>query len=300
MKKREIIIIGGGPGGLSAAVYAKRYMLDVEIISKDIGGTVLNAHEICNFLTYPKIKGIDLAKKMKEHIESLNVPVILSQVNSIEKAKDHFAIKTEKGNFSAKKVIFGTGTFHNKLNVSGEKEFLGKGVSYCATCDGPLFREKIVAVVGGGNAALTSALMLSDYASKVYLIHRRDEFRAEPTWVNQVKKNKKIELVLNDEVKKINGEKFVTSATLKSGKNLKINGIFIEIGSFPDTSIINFDIQKDKKGYIKVDETMQTSQEGFFAIGDVASKKFRQVATAVSDGAVAAVTIYEQLKKGDI
>ncbi len=299
MRQKELMIVGGGPAGLSAAVYAKRYLLDIELITKDIGGTVLNAHEICNFLTYPKIKGIDLAKKMEEHIKSLEIPITFAEVKSIEKTKKGFVVKTEKESFSAEKVIFGTGTFHNKLNVPGEEEFLGKGVSYCATCDGPLFANKTVAVVGGGNAALTSALMLSEHASKVYLIHRREEFRAEPAWVSQVRKNKKINLVLNQEIKKINGSKFVESIDLKGNKNLKVDGIFIEIGSFPDTSLLKFNIKKDKKGYIVVDNTMQSSQKGFFAVGDIASKKFRQVATAISDGAISAVTAYEQLRGGN-
>ncbi len=300
MKKRELIIIGGGPAGLNAAVYAARYNIDAEVLTELIGGVVFTVHEICNFLSYPSITGAELVSKMEKHVKSLGVPITITSVQEIKKQKKGFLIKTSVGDYFAKKVIFATGTYHKELNAKGEKQFIGRGISYCATCDATFFKKKIVGVVGGGDAALTSALILSEHASKVYLIHRRKEFRGEPAWVDSVKSKKNIFLKLEEEVSEIFGKEKVEGVKFKSGKNLKLDGLFIEIGALPELRLIkSLNVKTSKKGYILVDEHMQTNVKGFYAAGDVVDKDFRQIATAISDGAIAVLSVYSDLKKGE-
>ena len=295
MKTKDLIIIGGGFAGATAAIYASRYMIDVAILTKEIGGLASTAHKICNFPTYPEISGFELGKKLQEHVKSEGIEVLYEVVNEISKEKNIFKIKTSKNMYFAKNIIFATGTHHQTLGIKGEKEYLGKGVSYCATCDGPFFKDKIVAVVGGGNAALTSALLLSEHATKVYLIHRRKEFRGDPAWVNLVKKNKKIILLLEDNVSKINGSETVEGISLESGKQIKLDGIFIEIGSVPDIKMINLKLETDKSGYIITNENRETNIKGFYAAGDIVSKRLRQIVTASADGSIAALSVYNKL-----
>lgn len=289
--KYDLIIIGGGPAGLTAAIYASRYKLKTLLITKTPGGIASTAHHVCNFPTYEDISGFELMKKMEDHVKNIKVPIIYDEVISIK----NFKVKTKNKTYEAKKIIITLGTERIRLGLKNEIQFLGKGVSYCATCDGPLYKNKDVAVVGGSNAALTAALLLADYANQVYIIYRKDKFRAEPAWVEQVKKNKKIKTIFNEEVTELRGEKFLEKIKLKS-RELKIQGLFIEIGSIPDKKLIpKLKIKTDSKGYIITDKQQRTSLRGIFAAGDITNNSLKQIITACGEGATAAYSVYEEL-----
>jgi thioredoxin reductase (NADPH) len=294
----DLIIIGAGPAGLTAGIYAARYKINTLILSKFSGGTAATADKVCNFPSYLEIKGIELMQNIISHVKQLNVPIKNEEVISISKKGEKYSIKTKKETYIAKKVIFAMGTKRTKLNVKGEAGFLGKGVSYCSTCDAAFFRDKTVAVVGGSNAALTAALLLTEFGSKVYVIYRKGEFtRPDPAWIELVEKNKKIEVLFNEEVMEIKGDKNVESVKLKSGKNLDVQGVFVEIGSVAKTEIVdNLGVKKNKKSYILVDRDQKTNVKGFFAAGDVTDNNLKQIITACGDGATAAFSVYKELK----
>jgi thioredoxin reductase (NADPH) len=298
----DVIIVGAGPAGLSAAIYAARYKLNAVVISKDLGGYAATAHKICNYPSYIEVSGTELINKFVKHAEGLGVKIIFEEVIKIKpdgKGKNDFLVTTPKKDYLAKKIIFSGGTIKINLNIPGEKKFLGRGVSYCTTCDGPFFKDKIVAVIGGSDSALTSALLLSDYASKVYIIHRKETFyKAEPHWIHLVSEQKKIETIFNEEVSEIIGDKKVTSVKLKSGKTMKMDGVFIEAGSFPDINYISeLKISTNENGYIITDRDQKTNIRGIYAAGDVTDSDLKQVVTAAAQGAVAANSVYKELKK---
>lgn len=298
LNEYDVIIIGGGPAGLAAAVYSARYGIKSLVISKTQGGLAATAHIICNFPTYLEIKGYELMQKFIKQVENLKVPIIYDIVTKIEKTKTGFLVITNKKKYTCKKVILGIGTERIKLNIPGEKKLYGRGVSYCTTCDGPFYKNKTVAVVGGGNAALTSALQLADIGKEVYLIHRRDEFRGDNAWIKAVENDKRIKKLMNEEVIEIIGEKKIESVKLKSGKTLNIEGIFIEIGSKPDIDFLsNLKIDLDEKNYIVTDKYQKTNIHGLFAAGDITGGPLKQINTAVSQGSVAAFSTYSELKK---
>lgn len=299
-KKYDLIIVGAGPAGLTAAVYAERCILDILILGEIPGGTITEAHKICNFPSEKEIPGMKLAFKMLEHVKSLGVKIKQEKVQEIKKQKNEFKIKTNKEEYFAKKIILAIGMKKEKLNIKGENEFLGKGVSHCASCDACLFKNKTVAVIGGSNAALTSALLLARHAKKVYIIYRREKFfRAEPTWIKQVEKNKKIKTIFNSNVKEIYGNEKVEGVKLYNSENIKIDGIFVEIGSVPDRNFLkqlNLEIEGD---YVKVSKKQQTSIEGIYAAGDVTNNPLKQIITACGEGAVAATSAYEEIRKNE-
>ncbi|MBD3252787.1 FAD-binding protein [Candidatus Pacearchaeota archaeon] len=293
----DLIIIGGGPAGLTAAIYAARYKLKTIVISKTRGGLAASAHAICNYPSYDRIDGLNLMEKFIKQVEELKVPIIYEEVGKIDKSENKFTVKTKENIFESKKVILAGGTERTKLNVKGEKEFIGRGVSYCATCDAPFFKNKITAVAGGGNAALTSALLLSEFSSKVYIIVR-SKFRAEPSWIELVEKNSKIEPLLKEEIVEITGNEKVEKIKLKSGKELDVDGIFIEIGSVPDTNFVsNLRLEASERGYIITDENQETNIDGLYAAGDITESSLKQIVTAASQGAVASFSVYEKIKK---
>lgn len=300
MEKYDLIIIGGGPAGLAAGIYAARYKLNTLIISKTRGGLAATAYKICNFPSYGEIKGFELMQKVIKQVEELKVPIFYEEVKRINKKEDNFIVKTNKEEYSAKKIIFAGGTERLRLNAKGEGKFLGRGVSYCTTCDAVFFKDKTVCVAGGSDAALTSALLLSEYASKVYIIYRRNKFfRSEPAWVDLVKKNKKIECIFNEEIAEIIGDKNIEKIKLKSAKEMKMDGVFVEIGSIPKTEITDsLKIKKSEKGYIITDENQKTNIDGFYAAGDVSENKLKQIITAMSEGAIAAFSVYNEIKRG--
>lgn len=296
-KKYDLIIVGAGPAGLTAGIYAARYKLKVMILSKEMGGLAATAHRICNFPSYEEIGGMELMKRMTNQAEKLGAEIIYETVKEIIRKKD-FIVKTNSNKYVSKKIIFAGGTERKKLDVKGEDEFYGKGVSYCATCDAAFFKNKIVAVVGGSDAALTAALLLSEYAEKVFLIYRQKEFsKAEPSWVDLVKKDKKIKILFEEEIKEILGSSKVEKVKLSSGKELKLNGVFVEIGSIPNLDFFkSLKLKTDERGYIIVNENQETNLHGFYAAGDITNNSLKQIITAGAGGAIAAYKVYQSVK----
>ncbi len=290
----DTIILGGGPAGLSAAIYASRGAVSTAIVDINmLGGQPSNYLELENYPGFQIVGGYDLMEKFEEHADKFGVHKFpMQEVKSIDlKSK---TIITNEYEFKAKTIIVATGAQPMKLGVPGENEFLGRGVSYCAVCDGAFYRNKVVAVIGGGNAAVEEAMYLTKFADKVYIIHRRDELRADKIVQERAFKNEKIEFIWNSVVKEIKGDNLVTTAVLENVKtkevsDLSVNGVFPYIGMTPNVENINGQLQQDARGFVVTDETMATSVEGVFAVGDVRTTPLRQVITAASDGAVGAV-----------
>lgn len=290
----DTIILGGGPAGLSAGIYSARGAVSTAIVDKNMfGGQPSNYLELENYPGFPIVGGYDLMEKIEEHADKFGIQKFpmqeIEKVDLISKK-----IYTKEYEFSAKTIIIATGAQPMKLGVKGEKEFVGRGVSYCAVCDGAFYKNKVVAVIGGGNSAIEEAIYLTKFASKVFVVHRRNELRADKIIQERAFKNEKIEFVWNNVVKEINGENTVNSVVLedvKTGKqtDLTVDGVFPYIGIVPNTEDFNGQLMQDKKGFIITDETMATSINGVFAVGDVRNTPLRQVVTAVSDGAIGAV-----------
>lgn len=292
----DTVILGGGPAGLSAAIYASRGAVSTALIDISMaGGQPSNYLELENYPGFPIVGGYELMEKFEEHADKFGVQKFLMQeIEKIDLTSNPKIILTKEAEFKAKSVIIATGAQPMKLGVAGEKEFVGRGVSYCAVCDGAFYREKVVAVVGGGNAAVEEAMYLTKFADKVYLIHRRDELRADKIVQERAFKNEKLEFIWDTVVKEIKGDDLVHTLVLENVKtkehsNLAVNGIFPYIGITPNVENISGQIAQDAGGFILTDETMQTSVEGVYAIGDVRKTPLRQVITAASDGAVGAV-----------
>lgn len=297
----DTIILGGGPAGLSAAIYASRGAVSTAIVDINmLGGQPSNYLELENYPGFQIVGGYDLMEKFEEHADKFGVHKFpMQEVKSIDlKSK---TIITNEYEFKAKTIIIATGAQPMKLGVPGEKEFVGRGVSYCAVCDGAFYRNKVVAVVGGGNAAVEEAMYLTKFADRVYIIHRRDELRADKIVQERAFKNEKIEFIWNSVVKEIKGDNLVTTAVLENVKtkevsDLSVNGVFPYIGMTPNVENINGQLQQDARGFVVTDETMATSVEGVFAVGDVRTTPLRQVITAASDGAVGAVYAVKYLE----
>jgi len=298
----DTIIIGGGPAALSAAIYAAREQLSFVLISKDIGGQVAWSSDVENYLGFSSIRGIDLVKEFRNHLELNNVKIKIEEVLEILKKKNHFIVKTEKNEFKTKTILIATGKQSRKLNVFGEEKYLRRGVAYCSTCDAPVFTGLDVTVIGGGNSALDSILTLEKYAKKLYLLTNNSKLFGEKQLIDKVNKIKKLTIHYNSEAKEIIGNGTMVNGLkfLKNGKliSLKTNGIFIEIGSEPS---INFDnlTKKNKWNEIIVKEmngiSNKTSIEGIFAAGDVTDISEKQVIVASGDGAKAMLGIIKYL-----
>lgn len=289
----DTIILGGGPAGLSAAIYAARGAVSTAIIDKNMfGGQPSNYLELENYPGFQVIGGYDLMEKFEEHADKFRVQKFPMQ--EIEKVDlNTKTIYTKEFTFYAKTIIIATGAQPMKLGVKGEKEFTGKGVSYCAVCDGAFFKDKIVSVIGGGNSAIEEAIYLTKFASKVYIVHRREELRADKIIQEKAFKNPKIEFLWNSIVKEINGNNVVNSITIEDVKNgdtniINTDGVFPYIGIIPNIDNFNGQLEQDKNGFIITDTTMATSVNGVFAVGDVRNTPLRQVITAASDGAIGA------------
>ncbi len=300
----DCLILGAGPAGLSAALYCARSNLKVALIdSFAIGGAPGNYCEIENYLGFKKIQGFELCEKFEEHIDEFNVEKFpYEEIKEVDLTSDIKKIKTQEREFSAKTVIIATGAKPKKLGIKGETENIGKGVSYCAVCDGAFYQDKIVTVIGGGNSALEEALYLTKFAKKVYLIHRRNDFRADEIVKERVKKNKKITLILDTIPIEIIANNKVEEIVIKNikteeEKKLKTDGVFPYIGIEPNSDLFFKQIKTDESGFILTDETMQTNLKGVYAIGDVRKTPLRQVITAVSDGAVAGVSSGKYIMK---
>ncbi|MBE5911607.1 thioredoxin-disulfide reductase [Pseudobutyrivibrio sp.] len=300
----DVIVIGAGPAGLAAGIYGKRAGLDILILdtSSISGGQILNTYEIDNYPGMPGISGTELAQAMRDHCEKLGVEFARGRVTSINEVDGNKELVTKKGNFYSKTVIIATGASNTKLGCPGEEEFSGVGVSYCATCDGAFFKDKEVAVVGGGDVALEDAIYLARFCKKVYLIHRRDEFRGAALLQEQVKASDKIEIIYDTTVDSINGSDAVEYLLIKNKNTneqteLKVQGVFIAVGSTPNTSSIQGLPETDERGYLVADETCVTSKPGIYAAGDVRAKQLKQVITATADGANAITSIERYLQQ---
>lgn len=301
----DILILGAGPAGLTASIYATRAGYKVAVLEKMFaGGQAATTFEIENYPGFELINGFDFAQKLESHAKKFNPEFIYGEVQSCELSGEIKKITVSSKTIEAKCVIVATGAKRRHLGVDGEAKYTGLGVSYCATCDGGFFKDKICTVVGGGNIALEDSLYLSKFAKKVYLVHRRDEFRGEKFISDQVRKNEKIELVLNSVVTKISGEERVTSVEVfnKDGttREIKTDGVFIAIGMVPETAFLNDAVALDENGYIIAGEEGMTSVKGVFAAGDVRTKFLRQIITACSDGATAASECGKYLSEGEI
>ena len=303
----DVVIVGSGPAGLSAAVYARRAKLKTLVIEKAgySGGQIVNTSEVDNYLGLQGIEGFEMAMKFRTHAEYFEAEILDDEVVNIQDKEDgtfDIVLKSEKA-ISTKTIILATGASYGKLNVPGEIEYTGRGVSYCATCDGAFNKGKIVAVVGGGDVALEDALYLSNIADKVYLIHRRDELRGAKVLQDKVFAADNIKFVPDTVVTSINGsDGLVSSIDTKNVKtnmeeNILVNGIFIAVGMKPNVSYINEMVQLDKVGYVMASEDGITSKKGIFVAGDVRTKVLRQVITAVSDGANAVASVEKYLRE---
>lgn len=306
-KEFDVVILGGGPAGFSAGIYTARGNVSTAILDVSmLGGQPSNYLELENYPAFKKIGGFELMEKFEEHADMFGVQKFpMQEMEFIDLVSYPKIIRTKEVEFRTKSVIIATGAKPMKLGVKGEEEFIGRGVSYCAVCDGAFYKDKVVAVVGGGNSAVEEAIYLTKFASKVYIIHRRDELRADKIIQDRAAKNEKIEFVLNSVVCEIQGQDLVNNLILKNTKtdemfNLAVDGVFPYIGITPNVENISGQITQDKAGFIITDETMKTSIDGVFAIGDVRKTPLRQVITAASDGAIAgvyAVKYIESLKE---
>lgn len=283
----DLVICGGGAAGLTSAVYAARSGLDFVLIdiSSSMGSQITQTSDVDNYTGFEKVNGMELVMKFYEHAKALNAPMINDEVQEITKENGIFTVKCAQGEYKSRTVIYCSGASHRELGVKGEKELLGRGVGYCAVCDGFFYRNKTVVVVGGGNTAVTDALYLSKICKKVILLHRRDSLRAEKILVERLENAENVELMFNSEVAEILGEKGADGVLLKSGERLDCDGVFIAVGIVPRSETVKSLAKLDNNGYIVADESGKTSLDGLFAAGDVRTKALRQIITACSDGA---------------
>ncbi len=307
MEKHELVIIGAGPAGMSAAIYGKRAGLDVLVLEKAAaGGQINNTDEIENYPGITHATGPEIAEMLKNHALKFNTEIRMIDSSKVELRDGKKIIITKKGRttseIEAEAVIAATGAHFKKLGCEGETEHIGMGVSFCAVCDGAFFEDLEIAVVGGGNTAVEEGIYLTKFASKVYIIHRRDEFRADRTAAARALENPKIQPVYDTVVEKIEGDGMVENLILKNVKtgeisNLPVSGVFIFVGQEPENECVRGLVKTDKDGWIITNDRMETSVEGIFAAGDVRSKYLRQVITAASDGAVAAMAASSYINK---
>lgn len=301
----DLIIIGGGPAGLSAGIYAVRFGLDTLILERsEISGQISMADIVENYPGFPSISGLELMEKFRTHAQEVGVKTRITEVLSVRTEGDKKIVSTDSGDLEAKAIIIATGANPKHLDVPGENELVSKGVSYCAICDGPFFKNKTVVVVGGGNSAVTDALYLSRLAQKVYLVHRRDQLRAAKVLQDRAAATSNIELILNTVVLKIVGGKegvkkvekiILQDFNSKETRELLTNGVFIYVGIHPNTEFVN--VEKDEGGFIKTDRWMETSEKGIYAAGDCRDTPIWQLVAAVRDGAIAATAAYEYIEK---
>ncbi len=308
----DLIIVGGGPAGLTAAIYGARYGLNVVIITKLLGGYMTEATIVDDYPGLPDIPGNELVDKFVSHVKKYNVPIVIDEVVNISKDKNKWIAETRLGKkYTCYAVIIAVGSEKRKLGIPGENKFIGRGVSYCATCDGPLFKDKIVAVVGGGNSALISALYLAKICSRVILIHRRDQFRAFPLYVEEAKKNPKIKVLTNTIVTEILGDNRLRSIKIKNTvtgeeRILEIDGLFVEIGLEPPIHFFKkIGLELDETGHVITKPDMSTNLPGIYVAGDAAGGpckyRFEQIIVAAAEGAKAADAVFKyilQVKNG--
>lgn len=298
----DVVIVGSGPAGLSAAIYASRAKLNSIVLESQpvSGGQIINTYEVDNYPGLPGIEGFELGEKMREHADRTGAQFVEGKVCNVQKEQDGYIVFTENEQYSTKGVIVASGARHRKLEVPGEEEFCGMGVSYCATCDGAFFRNKTVAVVGGGDVALEDAIFLARSCEKVYVIHRRAEFRGAKVLQERLMALENVEIVWDSVVEEIHGNEMVESISVsnkKSGEKSKIQvqGVFIAVGIVPCTDGLDKLADMDDNGYFAAGEDCRTSEKMLYAAGDVRTKQLRQVVTAAADGANAVASLQEDL-----
>ena len=294
----EVVIIGGGPAGLSCALYCARYNLKTILIAGEFGGQVNLTPDIQNYPGIEQISGYELTNKLVEHAKKQGAELILDKVINIKKNKNLFIVSTPNKDYKTKTVVIATGSSRRKLIAKNSEKFEGKGISYCSTCDGPLYKNKVIAVVGGSDAATTSALYLSSLAKKVYIIYRKDRLRCKSILADKIKKTKNIELITNSNITEFLGSKYLEKVRLDTKRVLTLDGVFVEIGSIPSIDLAkNLNLKVDDKGEIIINEKSETSIPGVYAAGDITSRPFKQIVISTSDGAIAARSILEHLQK---
>ena len=300
----DVLIIGGGPAGLTAGIYAARAGLRVVIIEKTMpGGHMATTHYIENYPGFPEgASGFDLAEKMKQQVLRFGVEIIGSEARSITRHNGTMTVTTDSGEFSGPALVIATGTNWRSLNVPGESELRGRGVSYCATCDGPLFRQRDVAVIGCGNSGVQEGKFLLQFVNRVTFVEFLPRVTADKILYDRVKDDARVTILTNHEVTRINGTQRVESITVRDRgtereKDVPVSGVFVYVGLDPDTSILRDLVELDEKGFVRVNEEMATSVPGIYAAGDICSKEIRQVITACAEGATAAINAYKYLER---
>ncbi len=311
-KVYDCIVLGAGAAGMAASIYLSRYRLNHLIFGEVPGGQFVDATTVENYPGFVSVSGPDLVQAFRDHVESYGISVQPVRIGEIAKKGENFVARSERGEaFAAKTLLLAMGARHRPLNIPGEDAFLGWGVSYCATCDAPLFKGKVVAVVGGGDSAVTAAIHLASFAEKVYLVHRRGEYAAVPAEVERMRSLKNVVPILNNTVKEIRGKDAVESVILSNPINqstnqpinsIPVDGVFIEIGLIPASSIAKaLGVGMDENGYIRINPAMATNVPGVFAAGDLAlvtgAPPFRQIVTSAADGARAAAAVYQYLRQ---
>lgn len=293
----DIIIIGGGPAAIGCAIYAARFGMDLLVIGKMFGGMIATTHLVENYPGITSISGSELMEMFKQHMNSLDIPYIMDEIIKIRKSKKIFSLESLFKEYKAKTICIATGSERKKLNIPGEKEFEGRGVSYCATCDGPFFKNKIVCVIGGSDAAAKEALFLSQHAKKVYIIYRGKEIKAEPINKKRILENEKIEIIYNTEIVEIIGNSSVNSIKFKNGEKFPVDGVFVEIGSIPNSKIaIDLGVKVNNKNEIIINRRSETNIPGIYAAGDVADAPYKQAITGVAEGVIAAYSAFNYIK----
>ncbi len=300
-KTFDLIVLGGGPTAIGCAIYAARFAMDVLVIGKTFGGLIATTHIVENYPAITSISGQGLMDMFKDHMDSLNIPYISDEIRTIDKIDDHFELHSFFQNFKAYSICIATGSERRKLGVSGEEEFAGRGVSYCATCDGPFYKDKVVCVIGGSDSAAKEALFLAQNTQKVYIIYRGKEIRAEPINKQRVYENDKIEIINNTNIVEIKGDNTVNSVIFDNGQEFEVDGVFIEIGSDPNSDLAKrIGVETNDKGEIIINRKSETSIPGIFAAGDVADAPFKQAITGVSEGVIAAYSAFDYVKEMNI
>ena len=296
-KTYDIIVLGGGPSAVGCAIYAARFAMEVLVIGKTFGGLIATTHLVENYPAITTTSGQGLMDMFKDHMDSLNIPYISDEIKSIEKVENYFILNSFFQKFKAYSICIATGSERRKLGIPGEEKFSGRGVSYCATCDGPFYKDKVVCVIGGSDSAAKEALFLAQNSVKVYIIYRGKEIRAEPINKKRVLENEKIELIYNTNVIEIKGENNVKSVVLDNGKDLKVDGVFIEIGSIPNSELAtHIGVKVNDKSEIIINRKSETNIMGIFAAGDVADAPFKQAITGVAEGVIAAYSAFDFIK----
>lgn len=295
----DVIVIGAGPAGLTSALYLGRANKNVLVLeAKSYGGQIVNANKIKNYPGIEEISGYDFSTNLYNQVKKLGIDI---KYETVLRIKEDNTVVTNKEEYKTKAIIIATGSENRKLNIEKERDFVGKGVSYCATCDGNFYKEKVVAVNGGGNTALEDALYLSDIAKEVYLIHRREEFRGENTYLEEVRKKNNIKLILNATISSLNGSDKLESITIKDKDDkeqvIKVDGLFIAIGQEPKNEIFSNVVDLDSRGYIIATDDVHTKTSGIYVAGDARVKNLRQLTTAVSDGSIAATVAIKEMNK---